>query len=256
MCAQRELRCITRLSLFQKSFLGRSTMHVEYEFQHAFTLMTANLGSGESIKVEPGAMVAQSSGLNVETGRASKGGLIGGLIKSAMGGESFFINTYTAGSSGGWISMAPSSPGDICTFDLEPGQNMYMQGGAFMACSHNIQYDTKFQGAKALFSREGAFFLRAFSEGGPGQVFYCSYGAIKEIEVTPNTPIVVDNGHLVAFTNGVSYEAQKAGSWKTTIFGGEAIVLRLSESGRAWIQTRKIEALANKLMPFLPKPSN
>ena len=172
--------------------------------------------------------MAQSPDLNIETGRASKGSLIGGFLKSVVGGESFFINTYTAGPSGGWISMAPSSPGDICTFDLGPGKDMYMQGGAFMACSPNVQYDTKFQGAKALFSREGAFFLRAYSEGGPGQVFYCSYGAIKEIEVTPNTPIVVDNGHLVAFTNGVSYEAQKAGSWKTTIFGGEAIVLRLS----------------------------
>ena len=234
-------------------------MDVDYEFGPAFTLMTANLGPGESIKVEPGAMVAQSSGLDVQTGMSGGGG-IGGFLKSAVksmvGGESFFINTYTAGSSGGWISMAPSSPGDICTFDLEPGKDMYMQGGAFMACSPNVQYDTKFQGAKALFSREGAFFLRAFSEGGPGQVFYCSYGAIKEIEVTPNTPIVVDNGHLVAFTNGVSYEAQKAGSWKTTIFGGEAIVLRLSGSGKVWIQTRNIEALANKLMPFLPKPSN
>ena len=232
------------------------TMDLDYEFQPAFTLMTANLGPGESIKVEPGAMVAQSPDLNIETGRASKGSLIGGFLKSVVGGESFFINTYTAGPSGGWISMAPSSPGDICTFDLGPGKDMYMQGGAFMACSPNVQYDTKFQGAKALFSREGAFFLRAYSEGGPGQVFYCSYGAIKEIEVTPNTPIVVDNGHLVAFTNGVSYEAQKAGSWKTTIFGGEAIVLRLSGSGKVWIQTRNIEALAYKLMPFLPKPSN
>ena len=125
-----------------------------------------------------------------------------------------------------------------------------------MACSPNIQYDTKFQGAKALFSREGAFFLRAFSEGGQGQVFYCSYGAIKEVEVTPDAPIIVDNGHLVAFTDGVSYEPQKAGSWKTTIFGGEGVVLKLSGSGRAWIQTRNFEALANKLMPFLPKPSN
>ena len=35
-------------------------MDVEYEFQPAFTLMTANLGPGESIKVEPGAMVALS----------------------------------------------------------------------------------------------------------------------------------------------------------------------------------------------------
>jgi len=84
-------------------------MNVEYEFQPAFTLMTANLEPGESIKVEPGAMVAQSSDLNVETGRSSKGGLIGGLIKSAIGGESFFINTYSAGPAGGWISLAPSS---------------------------------------------------------------------------------------------------------------------------------------------------
>ena len=248
--------CLEHHRSFEKLGLQRALMDVDYEFQPAFTLMTANLGSGESIKVEPGAMVAQSSGLNVETGRASKGGLIGGLIKSAIGGESFFINTYTAGSSGGWISMAPSSPGDICTFDLGPGQNMYMQGGAFMACSHNIQYDTKFQGAKALLSREGAFFLRAFSEGGSGQVFYCSYGAIKEVEVTPDAPIIVDNGHLVAFTEGVSYEAQRAGSWKTTIFGGEAVVLKLSGSGKAWIQTRNLAALANKLMPFLPQPSN
>ena len=250
------MRCIIRLRLFQKSSLTRSAMNVDYEFQPAFTLMTADLGPGESSKVEPGAMVAQSSDLNVQTGRASKGGLISGLIKSAIGGESFFINTYTAGSSGGWISMAPSSPGDICTFDLEPGQNMYMQGGAFMACSPNIQYDTKFQGAKALFSREGAFFLRAFTEGGPGQVFYCSYGAIKEVEVTPDAPIIVDNGHLVAFTDGVSYEPQKAGSWKSTIFGGEGVVLKLSGSGKAWIQTRNLGALASKLLPFMPQSSN
>jgi len=231
-------------------------MDVDYEFQPAFTLMTANLGPGESIKVEPGAMVAQSSDLNVETGRASKGGLIGGLIKSAMGGESFFINTYSAGPSGGWISMAPSSPGDVKTFDLEPGQDLYMQGGAFMACSPNVQYDTKFQGAKALWSREGLFFLKAYSEGGPGQVFYSSYGAIKQVEVTPDAPMIVDNGHLVAFTKGVSYDVQKAGSWKSTLLGGEGLVLRMTGSGKVWIQTRNLEALANKLIPFLPARSN
>jgi len=250
------MRCITRLRLFQKSFLGRSTMDVDYEFQPAFTLMTANLGPGESIKVEPGAMVAQSSGLSISTGRASKGGLIGGFLKSIVGGESFFVNTYTAGPSGGWISMAPSSPGDICTFDLAPGQDLYMQGGAFMACSPNVGYDTKFQGAKSLFSREGAFFLKAFSEGGAGQVFYTSYGAIKEIEVTPDAPVVVDNGHLVAFTEGVSYGPAPSGGFKTTMFGGEGLILQLTGSGTIWIQTRNMAALADKLMPFLPKPSN
>ena len=235
------------------------TMDLDYEFKPAFTLMTANLGPGESIKVEPGAMVAQSVGLDMQTGMSGGGG-VGGFLKSmaksALGGESFWLNTFTAGSSGGWISMAPSTPGDISTFDIEPGRNLFMQGGAFMACSPNVQYDTKFQGAKSLFSREGGFFLRAFSEGGPGQVFYCAYGAIKEIEVTPDAPIKVDNGHLVAFTEGVTYRAVASGGMKSSIFGGEGLVLKLSGSGKVWIQTRNMEALASKMIPFLPKPSN
>ena len=235
------------------------TMDLDYEFRPAFTLMTANLGPGESIKVEPGAMVAQSYGLDMQTGMSGGGG-VGGFLKSmaksALGGESFWLNTFTAGSSGGWISMAPSTPGDISTFDIEPGRNLFMLGGAFMACSPNVQYDTKFQGAKSLFSREGGFFLRAFSEGGPGQVFYCAYGAIKEIEVTPDAPIKVDNGHLVAFTEGVTYRAVVSGGMKSSIFGGEGLVLELSGSGKVWIQTRNIEALAGKMIPFLPKPSN
>ena len=107
-------------------------MDVDYEFGPAFTLMTANLGPGESIKVEPGAMVAQSSGLDVQTGMSGGGG-IGGFLKSmaksAFGGESFFLNTYTGGPSGGWISLSPSAPGDINTFDIEPNQNLFMLGG-------------------------------------------------------------------------------------------------------------------------------
>ena len=231
-------------------------MDVEYEFQPAFTLMTAHLGPGESIKVEPGAMVAQSSDVSVSTGRATSGGLMKGLFKAVMGGESFFVNTYTAGPSGGWISMAPSAPGDISTFDLAPGENLFMQGGAFMACSPNVETDTKFQGAKSLISREGAFFLRAFSQSGSGQVFYTAYGAIKEIEVRPDAPIVVDNGHLVAFTEGVTYGVAPSGGLKTTVFGGEGLVLQLSGAGKVWIQTRNIESLAGRLIPFMPSRSN
>ena len=83
------------------------TMKVEYEFQPTFTLMTAHLGPGEAIKVEPGSMVAQSSDLSISTGRATKGGVMKGIFKAVLGGESFFVNTFTAISpSGGWVSMA------------------------------------------------------------------------------------------------------------------------------------------------------
>ena len=221
-------------------------------------MMTANLSPGEKIKVEPGAMVAQSEGLEMKTGMGSGGGLGGfmkSMMKSAFGGESFFVNTYTAGPSGGWISLAPSSPGDIETFDMEPGQSFYMQGGAFMASTINVDTSTKFQGAKSLFSREGAFFLRAEAADVPGRVFFTSYGAMKEIEVTPDKPIKIDNGHVVAFSEGLNYQISKVKGLGSFFFGGEGFTLDFHGSGSVWIQTRNIESLANQLIPFMPNRS-
>ena len=221
-------------------------------------MMTANLAPGEQIKVEPGAMVAQSEGLEMKTGMGSGGGLGGfmkSMMKSAFGGESFFVNTYTAGPSGGWISLAPSSPGDIETFDLDPGQSFYMQGGAFMASTINVDTSTKFQGAKSLFSREGAFFLRAEAADVPGSVFFTSYGAMKEIEVTPDKPIKIDNGHVVAFSEGLNYQISKVKGLGSFFFGGEGFTLDFHGSGSVWIQTRNIQSLANQLIPFLPDRS-
>ena len=233
-------------------------METKTEYGPAFTMMTANLAPGEKIKVEPGAMVAQSDGLEMKTGMGSSGGLGGfmkSMMKSALGGESFFVNTYTAGPSGGWISLAPSSPGDIETFDMEPGQSFYMQGGAFMASTINVDTSTKFQGAKSLFSREGAFFLRAEAADVPGKVFFTSYGAMKEIEVTPEKPIKIDNGHVVAFSEGLNYQISKVKGLGSFFFGGEGFTLDFHGSGSVWIQTRNIQSLANQLIPFLPTRS-
>ena len=233
-------------------------MEIESEYGPAFTMMTVTLAPGEQIKVEPGAMVAQSEGLDMKTGMGSGGGFGGfmkSMMKSAFGGESFFVNTYTAGPSGGWISLAPSSPGDIETFDMEPGQSFYMQGGAFMASTINVDTSTKFQGAKSLFSREGAFFLRAEASDVPGKVFFTSYGAMKEIEVTPDKPIKIDNGHVVAFSEGLNYQISKVKGLGSFFFGGEGFTLDFHGSGSVWIQTRNIQSLANQLIPFLPTRS-
>ena len=233
-------------------------MKIANEYGPAFTIMTANLAPGERIKVEPGAMVAQSQGLEMKTGMDSGGGLGGfmkSMMKSALGGESFFVNTYTAGPSGGWISLAPSAPGDIEEFELDPGRGFYMQGGAFMASTVNVDTSTKFQGAKSLFSREGAFFLRAEAADVPGRVFFTSYGAMKEIEVTPDKPVKVDNGHVVAFSEGLDYRISKVEGLGSFLFGGEGFTLDFHGSGSVWIQTRNIQSLANQLIPFLPTRS-
>ena len=224
-------------------------MRHRIEFAPSYTLLTIELEPRESVKVEPGAMVAP-------TGVAMSTGMGGGFLKGVrrmMGGESFFVNTFTGESGGGWVSLAPPAPGDIGVFDLEPGRNLFIQSSSFLACSPQVETDSKFQGFRGLFSGESLFFLRAYSDSSEGKVFYNSYGAIKELTVTPERELVVDTGHLVAFSDDVEYSVGKVGGIGSLVAGGEGLVMRFSGNGRVWVQTRNLGSLADKLIPFIPQ---
>ena len=225
-------------------------MKSNVEFNPSYSLLTIELEPGESIKAETGAMVAQA-GVGMKTGMGG-GGLFGGL-RRMVSGESFFLNTFTGEGYGGWVSLAPPSPGDLGSFDLEPGQNLFIQGSSFLACTENVQTDTQFQGFRGFFSGESLFFIRAYAERGMGTVFYNSYGAIKQVPVTPEQELVVDTGHLVAFSDDVEYSIGKVGGIGSLIAGGEGLVMKFRGNGHVWIQTRNLASLADKLTPFLPK---
>ena len=225
-------------------------MKTTIEYDPSYAMLTVDLEPGEAIKAEPGAMVLQH-GVEMKTGMGG-GGLLGGF-KRMLGGESFFVNTFTAESGGGLVSLAPSSPGDIGSFNLQPGMDLFVQSGSFLACTDNVQTDAKFQGMKGFFSGESLFFIRVFATEGVGTVFYNSYGAIKKVEVEPGMELVVDTGHLVAFGEGVEYSIGKVGGIRSLIAGGEGLVMKFRGTGEVWIQTRNLASLADKIIPFLPK---
>ncbi|MYC35163.1 MAG: TIGR00266 family protein, partial [Chloroflexi bacterium] len=204
----------------------------------------------ESMKADTRAWGALA-GVNLKTGMGG-GGLFGG-IRRMIGGESFFLNTFTGEGSGGWVSLAPPSPGDIGSFDLQPGTNLFIQSSSFLACTENVQTDTQFQGFRGFFSGESLFFIRSYAERGSGTVFYNSYGAIKQMPVTPGQELVVDTGHLVAFSDDVEYSIGKVGGIGSLIAGGEGLVMRFRGNGHVWVQSRNLASLADKLVPFLPK---
>ena len=225
-------------------------MQTHIEFDPAFSLLTAVLEPGEAIKAETGAMVAQQ-GVQMSTSTGA-GGIMGG-IRRAITKESFFLNTFTAGPGGGWVSFAPPSPGSITALDIHPEAPIYIQPGSFLAATVNVIPDSQFQGLKAMFSNEGAFFIKATVEDRPGTTYCNSYGAIKKIPVTPEQELTVDNGHLVAFTNGVEYSIGKSGGVRSLISGGEGLVIKIRGNGHAWIQTRNLQNFADCLTPLLPK---
>src|SRR3954465_14662047 len=100
-------------------------MQVEIQASPSFAMGTIRLTPGESVKVEAGAMAAMSGGVEMQT--AAQGGLLGGLKRSMLGGESFFINTFTA-KQGGEVSVPPGLPGDIIHLPLA-GNSMFVQSG-------------------------------------------------------------------------------------------------------------------------------
>src|SRR5262245_31096725 len=141
-----------------------------------------------------------------------KGGLLGALKRTVLGGESLFFNTFTAGRSGGEITLAPTLPGDIAAHALA-GETLYIQSGSFLASPKEILLDTQWGGARSFFGSEGLFLLKAT---GAGTVLLSSYGAIHPVEMTAGRNYVVDTAHVVAFSQGVTFSVRPVGGMKST----------------------------------------
>ena len=195
-------------------------------------------------------MVSMSPGLVMETG--AKGGLMGALRRSVLGGESFFLNTYRASASGGQISLAPALPGDMAVFELRD-EPLMVQSGSYVASSEGVNIDTKWSGAQTFFAREGLIMLKCT---GSGTLVLSSYGAIHEMGLAEGESHTVDTGHLVAFTEGMGFKVRTVGGMKSTLFSGEGLVVDLTGPGKVLMQTRSDDAFLSWLIPRLPKESS
>ncbi len=221
-------------------------MNHEILYGPSYSLAKVQLNAGEEISAESGAMVSMSSSIAMQT--AIKGGLLSGLKRSVLGGESFFINTFKA-SAQGEVTFAPPLPGDIVHMHVS-GTTMYAQSTSYLASSPQLTVDTKWSGAKGFFSKEGPFLLKI---SGSGDLFLSSYGAIHEVTIPAGDSYVVDNGHMVAFDEGVSYKVRRVGGMKSTLFSGEGLVCEFTGPGRVFLQTRSEDAFLSWLIPHLPK---
>jgi uncharacterized protein (TIGR00266 family) len=224
-------------------------MQIEIKHSPAFASATLTLAPNESIKAEAGAMVYKTPSVDIQT--STQGGFMKGL-KRSLGGETFFMNTFTAGPQGGQIAVAPELAGDIVTWTLD-GQTVFLQSGAYLASAMGVEVDSKWGGAKTFFSGEGLIILRV---SGQGEVLVASYGAIEARELAAGETLTVDTGHVVAWSDGVTYQVRKVGGLKSTFLSGEGLVVDLTGPGMVYLQSRSPGAFLNWLIPKLPKTSN
>ncbi len=221
-------------------------MKVEILYRPSYSIARVVLGKNEDIQVEGGAMVGMSPDVQMET--HARGGILKSLSRKVLGGESFFINSYTGKSEGDQILLAPALPGDLAVVELQ-NQTLLVQSGAYIASSEGVDVDTKWTGAKTFFGKEGAIMLKV---SGTGTLIISSYGAIHAMTLAEGEKFVVDTGHLVSFEESVDYRIKKVAGWKSTLLSGEGLVAELTGPGDITIQSRSQQAFLGWLIPQLP----
>lgn len=211
------------------------------------------LSRGESVKIENGSMV-YSRGVEISGGLNSKkkglGGVLGAIGRSITSGESMFITTATGTVDDGEIAIAPPIPGKIISLQVGGQQQYRLNTGAFLACDATLDYTMVNQGlGRAVFGGTGGLFV--METNGAGTILVSAFGDILSLDVTPESPLVVDNEHVVAWDASLNYNIQIASG----MFGfttGEGVVNSFNGYGRVYIQTRNLQNLAQAMHPYLP----
>jgi uncharacterized protein (TIGR00266 family) len=222
-------------------------MKFEVKYKPSYAMLVASLEPGETITAEAGAMTYMTPTIEVHTRKREKS-LLGTLGLSLIGGQSFWVNDYTAANAPGEAGFVAAPVGDIKQLDIAPDSGYVIQKSAYIASTQGIDLDVKWEGfTKGLFG-QGLFMLKA---RGSGQMFINTFGAIDTHTLQAGQTLIVDNFHLVGFSESCSYKVTRFGGLKETLLGGEGLVTQITGPGEVHIQTKNLQEFTEWLWTLL-----
>jgi uncharacterized protein (TIGR00266 family) len=234
---------------------------VDYElFGRDMQIVEVELDSGETVIAEAGAMNYMEDGITYEArmgdGSRADEGIMGKLLnvgKRVLTGESIFLTHFTNHGQGkSRVAFAAPYPGKIVPVNLSKmGGELFCQKDAFLAAALGTGVGIAFTKrlGTGFFGGEG-FILQRLT--GDGMVFVHAGGTVIEKKLK-NDVLRVDTGCLVAFTSGIEYNIERAGSLKSMFFGGEGIFLAtLSGTGLVLLQSLPFSRMADRIIAHAP----
>ncbi len=210
-------------------------------------LIEFTMNKGEKVTAEAAAMVFIRGNIITET-RMRKGGFLKSLKAAALGGESFFVNDFIAQEDGCKLGLTGNMLGDIKV--IQVNEEFIVQSGAFVGSTGELTLDTKWQGfTKGVFG-SNLFMLKTV---GTGEMFVNAWGGIIETQLKAGERMILDNYQLVALSSTASYRVTKHGNLKTSLFGGEALVMEIIGPGTVYFQTKNVMEFVRALIPYFPR---
>ena len=222
-------------------------MKFELKYKPSYAMLVTNLDQGETITAESGSLTYMTPNIEVHTRKREKS-LLGSLGLRLIGGQSFWVNDYTASNGSGEAAFVAAPVGDIKQLYIAPGSGYIIQKSAYIASTSGIDLDVKWEGfTKGLFG-QGLFMLKAT---GSGQMFINTFGAIDTHTLQAGQTLVVDNFHLVGFSESCSYKVTRLGGLKETLLSGEGLVTQITGPGEVHIQTKNLQEFTEWLWTLL-----
>ncbi|OQX72795.1 MAG: TIGR00266 family protein [Campylobacteraceae bacterium 4484_4] len=230
---------------------------VDYEIMgNDLQVVEVELDPGETVIAEAGAMSWMDDGISFEAkmgdGSETSSGFFDTVFsagKRLIGGESLFMTHFTnIGSGKKRVAFGAPFPGRIIPLDMaKHGNEIFCQKDAFLCAALGTKLDISFNRklGRGFFGGEG--FIMEHLQG-DGMAFLHAGGTIVKKELKSET-IFVDTGCLVAYTNGIDFDIQKAGGMKSMLFGGEGIFLAtLRGTGTVYLQSLPFSRLADRIV--------
>jgi len=203
------------------------------------------MAAGDEVRAEAGAMTYMTEGIDMDA--RMTGGLLGGLKRKFLAGESLFLTYFRSAAQGARVAFSGPYPGKIIRMALQ-NSAILCQRDSFLCAAGNVEINVEFTkrlGA-GFFGGEG-FILQRLE--GTGEVFIHSGGTIVPMELKAGEKLKVDTGCLVAFDPTVDYDIEFVGGIKTALFGGEGLFFAsMTGPGRVWVQTLPFSRLADRII--------
>ena len=222
-------------------------MEYEIKYKPSYSMLVVKLEHGETITAESGAMTYMDPNIGVQTRRREKS-ILGSIGLKLLGRQSFWVNDYKAEQNRGEAAFVSAPVGDIETLKIKPDKGYIIQKTAYIASTQNVDLDVQWQGfTKGIFG-QGLFMIKVT---GDGTLFINTFGAIDKHALKPSETLIVDNFHLVAFSDSCDYKVKKFGGLKETLLGGEGLVTEITGPGDVLIQTKNLREFVEWLWTLL-----
>ena len=202
------------------------------------------LQAGEEIYAEAGAMLYMGPGIELQA--QMQGGLMKGLMRKFLAGETMFMSVFHCNGQSGNLALANPIAGKIYPIQLN-NTTILAERNAYLCAIGNVDLSVAFtkRFGAGLFGGEG-FILQKIS--GQGLVFLHAGGNMLEFNLAPGETLRVDTGCIVSMADTVDYDIQFVGGFRNALFGGEGLFYAtLTGPGHVVLQTLPFSRLANRI---------